>query len=270
MKGLAEKYAALLEELRSLGSAAVAFSGGVDSTFLLAAAREVLGERALAVTARLASVPARELEEAERFCRERGIEQLTVAVDALALPAFRDNATDRCYHCKRAIFEAFLKLARERGLSAVVEGSNVDDEGDYRPGLVALRELGIRSPLRRAGLTKAEIRALSRDMGLPSWDKPSFACLASRFAYGEHIGAEGLRRVELAEERLRALGFRQYRVRVHGDLARLELLPEDMERLMRVREEVAAYFRELGFAYAALDLSGYRSGSMNEVLKKRS
>lgn len=260
-----EKLDALREDLRRLGRVAVAFSAGVDSTFLLKVAHDTLGGDAFAVTARARLFPARETEAAERFCRQEGIEQLIVEHDPFAIDGFRDNPPDRCYRCKRALFSRFQALAKARG-AALVEGSNLDDEGDYRPGLRAVAELGVHSPLRAAGMTKADVRALSRALGLPTWDKPSFACLASRFVYGEPITPERVAAVDAAEQRLRALGFRQYRVRVHGDLARIEVLPEDMPRLLAHAAALHDELREMGFRYVTLDLGGFQSGSMNRTL----
>ena len=265
------KLERLRERLRVIGSAAVAFSSGVDSTFLLRVAHEELGERVVAVTARSHSFPKRELDEATAFCRAEGVRHEVIDSEELDIPGFAENPPDRCYHCKKELFGRLLAFARENGLAAVLEGSNIDDDGDYRPGRRAIRELGIVSPLHEAGLTKAEIRALSREMGLPTSDKPSFACLASRFPYGERITAAGLERVEKAEQWLldAGLDLTQLRVRSHGDLARIEVPTGDIPRLASRAAEIAAAFKDLGFAYVTLDLFGYRTSSMNEVLNGR-
>ena len=266
-----ERLDALRDLLALLGSVAVAYSGGVDSTFLVAVAHEVLGDRMLAVTSAGRSAPQRDIERTRAFCAERGIAQEVIAYDELAIPGFRENPKDRCYHCKKALFTQMSEAARARGITHLVDGSNKDDEGDYRPGLQALEELGIGSPLREVGMTKAQIRALSHDMGLPTWDMPSAACLASRFAYGEAITEIKLKRVELAEDFLHDLGFVQLRVRSHGEdgrLARIEVDADQITRLAQpeLRERVVARLRELGFGYVSLDLVGFRSGAMNEVL----
>ena len=222
----------------------------------------------LAVTAAPVFVPPRELQEAKDFCSSRGIQQIVIPAEALNIDSVRHNPPDRCYHCKHEIFGNILRVAGENGISFVAEGSNTDDVGDYRPGMRAIRELGVKSPLLEAGLSKEDIRALSREMGLPTWDKPSFACLASRFVYGEQITDERLFMVDRAEQLLMDLGFRQFRVRIHGDLARIELLPEDLETLIRqdLREKVYRSLKEYGFSYVTLDLAGYRTGSMNETI----
>ena len=263
-----DKYAALLDALRPLESAVVAFSGGVDSTFLLYAAREALGERAVAATASSPTFPERELKEAEAFCAAHGVRHFVFPSEELEVEGFAQNPKNRCYLCKRELFGKILAIAREQGVAAVLEGSNVDDDGDYRPGLRAVAELGILSPLRRHGFSKPDIRALSRHFGLPTWDKQSFACLSSRFPYGDTISVEKLGMVDRAEQLLMDLGFRQLRVRIHGNLARVELEPEQFPRFMEpeVRAKVAEAFRRIGFAYVTLDVLGYRTGSMNETL----
>ncbi len=263
-----EKYNHLKTILKGYGSAAIAFSGGVDSTFLLHTAHEVLGDRILAVTASSPSFPERERSEAVAFCEKNGIRHITVDSNELEIEGFRDNPPNRCYLCKHELFETILKTAAENGLNSVAEGSNMDDTGDYRPGLKAIEELNIRSPLREAGLYKEEIRALSRELGLPTWNKPSFACLASRFVYGETITEKKLGMIDRAELLLLNLGFTQVRVRLHGDIARIEILPVEFAHLMQpdIRENITTEFRKLGFAYVTLDLTGYRTGSMNETL----
>ena len=262
------KYDALIETLKSLGSVVVAFSGGVDSAFLIFAAREALGDRVIAATAASAVFPERELKEAKAFCADRGIRQVVIRVDELNIKGFAQNPKDRCYLCKRDLFGRILDIQRDQGFAAVVEGSNADDDGDYRPGLRAIAELGVVSPLRACGFTKADIRALSRHFGLPTWAKQSFACLASRFPYGDTISREKLAMVDRAEQLLLDLGFRQLRVRIHGSLARIELEPEQFPHFMQpeIRARVAKAFKDIGFAYVTLDVTGYRTGSMNETL----
>ncbi|MDR2076054.1 MAG: ATP-dependent sacrificial sulfur transferase LarE [Desulfovibrio sp.] len=271
MNTLQEKHTRLTECLRGLGSAAVAFSGGVDSTFLLKSAHDVLGDQVSAVTARSLSFPLRELRAAQEFTAARGIRHFLVDSEELALEGFSDNPPQRCYLCKRELFSKIGKLAAQEGMAHVIEASNADDEGDYRPGLRAVEELGVISPLRLARLTKTEIRALAKDLGLAVWDKPSFACLASRFPYGERINPARLRRVDEAEQFLLDLGFRQVRVRFHdqGALARIEIEARDFALLREedLRRRIDSRFRELGFTYTAVDLRGYRTGSMNETLE---
>ena len=246
------KYENLKEYLRSLGSVAVAFSSGVDSTFLLKTAHDVLGDKCLAITAMSCSFPKRELEEAKAFCEKEGIRHITVESEELEIEGFCQNPTNRCYICKKELFEKIWEIARKEGLNAVAEGSNMDDNGDSRPGLQAV----------------AELRALSKDLGLPTWEKQSFACLSSRFVYGETITKEKLGMVDKAEQLLLDLGFHQLRVRIHGTLARIEVLPDELPKVLENREQIVKAFKEYGFTYVTMDLQGYRMGSMNETLKK--
>ena len=265
---LQKKLDALREYIRELGSLAVGFSAGVDSTFLLAVAHEVLGERAIAVTTKAAAIPERELTEAENFCSEHGIRHFIYEFDPLQIEAFRKNTADRCYFCKHGIFTGIKKTAAENGIEYVAEGSNMDDLGDYRPGLRAVEELGVKSPLRAAGLYKADIREISKAMGLPTWSKPSYACLASRFVYGEEITEEKLHMIDRAEQFLIELGFYEERVRMHGNIARIEVPAKDIPRLAAddIREAVYKRFKEIGFLYVTLDMHGYKLGSMNATL----
>lgn len=268
---LNKKYDMLCEYLEKLGSVAVAFSSGVDSTFLVKVASDVLGERAVAITVASSVFPQKELDDAITFCEANQIKHKIIEVDELSIPGFAENPVDRCYICKKQIFSQIKKAACEENMAYVVEGSNLDDEGDYRPGHRAINELEIKSPLREASLTKAEIRELSKALELPTWEKPSFACLASRFPYGELISKEKLRRVERAEELLRELGFRQFRVRIHGDIARIELFPDEFNIIMEesVRSRVVSELKDYGFTYVSLDLQGYRTGSLNEKIVKK-
>ncbi|MBR4581202.1 MAG: ATP-dependent sacrificial sulfur transferase LarE [Lachnospiraceae bacterium] len=264
-----KKYDDLKKMLRDFGSVAIAYSGGVDSTFLLYAAKEALGENVIAVSAKSCSFPERELNEAKEFCKSHRIRQVIFDSEELEIEGFKQNPKNRCYLCKRELFGKMKKIAADEKMAEIAEGSNLDDNGDYRPGLQAVAELGIKSPLRDAGFTKEDIRALSRHLGLPTWDKQSFACLASRFVYGETISKEKLGMVDKAEQLLLDLGFHQVRVRIHGTMARIEIMPEEFEKLISedVRSKITTSFKSFGFTYVTMDLTGYRTGSMNEVIK---
>lgn len=246
----------------------VAFSGGVDSTLVLRAAHDALGDQVLAVTGRSPSVPSWEIEEAIDLARQIGAAHRVLETDELARPEYVRNEPDRCYHCKTELFERLESLAREENYRWVVDGTNLDDLGDHRPGMRARREHAVRSPLVEAEMTKEDVRACSREYGLPTAEKPAFACLASRFPYGTPVTREGLMRVEAAERAVRDLGFKQFRVRHHGDVARLELEPADLARALDpdLRRAIVRGLREAGYRYVSLDLEGYRSGSLNEVL----
>jgi len=273
---LNKKYEDLKNYFKELGSVAVAFSSGVDSTFMLKVAHDVLGDKAVAVTARSHSFPAREKNEAAEFCKKEGIEHIFVDSEELKIPGFEKNPKNRCYLCKHELFEEILEVAKQHNLAYVCEGSNLDDNGDYRPGLQAVAELGVKSPLRECNLWKSEIRAISKELGLETWKKQSFACLSSRFVYGETITVEKLDMIDKAEQLLIDLGFVQERVRIHsfgtgetsGTIARIEVNPDEFPKVLENKDKIVEEFKKIGFSYVSMDLQGYRTGSMNETLKR--
>jgi uncharacterized protein len=258
----------LKESIGRMGSLAVAYSGGVDSTFLLKVAHDVLDANVIAVTARSSTYPEREFREATDFAQKIGVRHRVIVSEELDIEGFADNPVDRCYFCKRELFTKILDVAKQHGLKYVADGSNIDDLGDYRPGMRAVMELGVVCPLKEAGMGKDDIRILSKEMNLPTWDKPAFACLSSRFPYGQKITREKLDAIDKTEQFLMDLGFRQVRVRHHGDMARIEVSAEERRKIFDtdLMDRIHEKFRQFGFAYVALDLKGYRTGSMNEVI----
>ena len=266
---LRAKYDRLLHILKELESVILAFSGGVDSTFLARAAKDALDDKALLVTADSETYPASELEEARRLARHLGMRHLVIETRELDNPEYARNAPNRCFFCKEELFARLAPLAQREGAAHLVYGANMDDLGDHRPGMEAAKHMGVRAPLIEAEFWKPEIRELSHEFGLPTWDKPSFACLSSRFQYGDAITAEKLRQVDAAEAFVRSLGFKQFRVRHHDRLARLEIARDEMGRLWEdgIRDSIVERFRELGYLYVTVDLQGFRSGSANDALK---
>lgn len=263
---LEAKYQQLLQLLSKMGQAVIALSGGVDSALLAQAAHQALGERAIAMTADSPSMPRRELAEARRLAQQIGIRHVVFQSHELEDPRYIANPVDRCYFCKVETFAEIEQQARALGYSTICYGENLDDRDDHRPGAQAAKEFGVRSPLKEAGLDKAEIRQLAQRFGLPVWDKPAAACLSSRFPYGTAITVEKLRQVEEAEDTLWELGFQQYRVRYHDEIARIEVAEGEMSRLLEQAAAIVRRFRQLGFTYITLDLAGYRRGSLNELI----
>lgn len=266
MTALETKQKALQNRIRNLGSAAVAFSAGVDSTFLLKAVHDILADNCIAITIKLHSTPQKEISEAISFCKAEKIHHIIIDFNELEIKGFCENPANRCYICKKAFFLKIKEIAAKNGISNILEGSNTDDNNDYRPGMQAIAELKIQSPLKDAGLSKGDIRTLSETIGLKTYAKPSFACLASRFAYGEKITPEKLEMVEKAEKLLFSLGLTQARVRISGSSARIEVLPDEFDKIMLNRQEINDCLKALGFIYVSLDLGGYKTGNMNQQI----
>lgn len=264
------KLSTLKANIKKMNRMVVAFSGGVDSTFLLKIAHEVLNDGVIAVTARSSTYPEREFKEAAEFAKGLGVKHIIITSEELDIEGFSHNPVNRCYFCKKELFTKIREVASQNNIRYIADGSNIDDLDDYRPGMQALKEIGVVSPLKDADMTKEDIRILLKDLGLPTWDKPAFACLSSRFPYGQEITREKLEMVDKAEQYLLDLGFRQVRVRHHGDIARIEVSSNERARFFdeELMDKVYKAFREIGFAYAAIDLKGYRTGSMNEVINK--
>jgi len=258
----------LKNDIKNKESLVIAFSGGVDSTFLLKVAHDVLKDNVIAVTARSSTFPEREFKEAVEFIEKSGIKHITIISEELDIDGFSHNPKNRCYFCKKELFTKIIEVARQNNMKYIADGSNFDDLGDYRPGMQALKELEVISPLKDCEMTKEDIRLLSKQMNLPTWNKPSFACLSSRFPYGHEITKEKLEMVDKAEQFLIDLGFRQVRVRHHGDIARIEVPYDDRVKFFNEEfmDKVYYEFKEIGFTYTALDLKGYRTGSMNETI----
>lgn len=265
---LMEKLSKLKSILVDMKSALVAYSGGVDSTLLLKVAKEALGDRIIAVTADSETYPKRELEDAIKFAEQMGVKHTVIHTSELEIAGFADNPPDRCYYCKHELFSKLTDIAKQEKLSFVLDGANYDDRNDHRPGMKAGRELGVRSPLKEAELTKEDIRQLSKHYQLPTWNKPSFACLSSRFPYGTKITPDKLLVVGEAEDYLRSLGFNELRVRHHDKIARIEINKKDFPKLLEMAEEVSQKIKGLGYLYVTLDLEGFRSGSMNLSLSE--
>ncbi|AGB18654.1 ATP-dependent sacrificial sulfur transferase LarE [Thermoanaerobacterium thermosaccharolyticum] len=267
---LEEKYENLKKYIKELGSAVIAFSGGVDSTFLAKVCKDVLNDSCLAVTATSSTYPEREFKEALELAKEIGIRHKIIKSEELEIEGFSKNPIDRCYYCKSELFSKLKKVADDEGIEYVLDGTNADDTGDFRPGRRAAKELGVKSPLLECGFTKDDIREMSKRLGLPTWNKPAYACLSSRFPYGQVITSEKLSMVEKSEEYLLNLGFVGFRVRHHGDVARIELNPDQINMMMdeNIRKKVVSKLKEIGFKYVSLDLEGYRTGSMNEAISE--
>lgn len=265
-----EKLEVLKKNIKILGSVVIAYSGGVDSTFLLKVAHDVLGDNVIAVTARSSTYPEREFKEAKEYIQKIGAKHIVIVSEELEIEGFSQNPSNRCYYCKKELFTKIKNIAKENNMNAVLDGANYDDIGDYRPGMIAARELEVISPLKEAAFTKNDIREISKKMNIPTWNKPSFACLSSRVPYGQEITESKLAMIEKSEQLLLDLGFRQIRVRHHGDIARIEVSPEEREKFFDtlVMDKVAKELKNYGFKYVTLDLLGYRTGSMNEVLSE--